>query len=62
MVLASDIPVAHTPEGGWSELGVHVLRPVGAAGAEVTRKRDGDDMIWSYAGAFVARLRRRDDG
>ncbi len=40
------------------ENGVHVLRPVGLA-IEVTRRRDGDDMIWTYLG-FTARLRRVD--
>ncbi len=39
------------------EAGVHVLRPVGIP-VEVTRRRAGDDMIWSYPG-FTARLRRR---
>lgn len=39
------------------EDGVHVLRPVGMAGIEVTRRRDGDQMIWDYPG-FVARLER----
>jgi hypothetical protein len=39
------------------EDGVHVLRPVGIP-VEVTRRRDGEDMIWSYPG-FTARLRRR---
>jgi hypothetical protein len=39
------------------ENGVHVLRPVGIP-VEVTRRLDGDDMIWSYPG-FTARLRRR---
>jgi hypothetical protein len=34
---------------------VHVLRPVGLP-IEVTRARDGDDMIWTYLG-FTARLR-----
>jgi len=37
---------------------VHVLRPVGLPGIEVTRRLDGDDMLWSYAGNFVARLER----
>jgi len=37
------------------EGGVHVLRPVGLP-IEVTRVRDGDDMIWTYLG-FTARLR-----
>jgi hypothetical protein len=40
------------------EDGVHVLRPVGTP-FEVTRRRDGDDMIWTYVG-FTARLRRID--
>jgi hypothetical protein len=39
------------------EEGVHVLRPVGIP-VEVTRRRDGADMIWSYPG-FTARLRGR---
>ena len=39
------------------EDGVHVLRPVGIP-VEVTRRRDGEDMIWCYPG-FTARLRRR---
>jgi hypothetical protein len=38
------------------EDGVHTLRPVGLP-IEVTRRRDGDDMVWSYVG-FTARLRR----
>ena len=45
------ITVVATYEGG-----VHVLRPVGIP-VEVTRKRDGADMIWDYIG-FRARLRR----
>lgn len=36
------------------ENGVHVLRPVGLP-TEVTRRRDGDDLIWEYIG-FTARL------
>jgi hypothetical protein len=36
------------------EHGVHVLRPVGVP-IEVTRHRDGADMIWNYLG-FRARL------
>lgn len=39
------------------EDGVHTLRPVGIP-VEVTRRLDGDELIWSYGGAFVARLRR----
>ncbi len=38
------------------EDGVHVLRPVGIP-IEVTRRRDGPDMIWNYLG-FSARLQR----
>jgi hypothetical protein len=38
------------------ENGVHVLRPVGLP-IEVTRRRDGADMIWDYLG-FTARLQR----
>jgi hypothetical protein len=40
------------------EDGLHVLRPVGTP-FEVTRRRDGGDMIWTYVG-FTARLRRTD--
>ncbi|MGZ8735297.1 MAG: hypothetical protein ACXW1M_08925 [Acidimicrobiia bacterium] len=40
------------------ENGVHTLRPVGFPGLEVTRRLDGDEMLWSYAGNFVARLAR----
>ncbi len=40
------------------EQGVHVLRPVGMP-VEITRRRDGDDLIWTYVG-FTARLRRVD--
>lgn len=39
------------------EDGVHVLRPVGIVGIEITRQLDGDEMVWHYLG-FVARLRR----
>ncbi len=35
---------------------VHVLRPVGIP-IEVTRRREGPDMIWKYIG-FTARLER----
>ncbi len=38
------------------EDGVHVLRPLGIP-IEVTRRRDGADMLWDYLG-FRARLRR----
>jgi hypothetical protein len=36
------------------EDGVHVLRPVGLP-FEITRRLDGDHLVWSYVG-FVARL------
>ncbi len=39
------------------EDGVHVLRPVGLPGIEVTRRREGDQMVWTYLG-FTARLER----
>ncbi|MBU6282141.1 hypothetical protein KGQ64_07855 [bacterium] len=39
------------------EDGVHVLRPVAAPGVEVTRRRDGAQMIWKYL-TFTARLER----
>ena len=38
------------------EDGVHVLRPVGLP-IEVTRHRDGDQLVWQYLG-FTARLER----
>jgi hypothetical protein len=38
------------------EDGVHVLRPVGLP-IEVTRRREGDEMVWTYVG-FTARLER----
>ena len=41
------------------EDGVHVLRPVGLA-VEVTRRRDGEQMVWDYVG-FTARLDRIDE-
>jgi len=40
------------------EDGVHVLRPKGMPGVEVTRRLVGEQMEWCYAGAFTARLRR----
>lgn len=43
------------------ENGVHVLRPKGMP-IRVTRRLEGDVMVWDYGGAFVARLRRVDDG
>lgn len=38
------------------EDGVHVLRPKGLP-IEVTRRREGDQMVWTYLG-FTARLER----
>jgi hypothetical protein len=40
------------------EDGVHVLRPVGMPGVEVTRRLDGDELIWVYGPMFTARLER----
>jgi hypothetical protein len=40
------------------EDGVHVLRPQGIAGVEVTRRLDGDQLIWDYGPLFTARLER----
>jgi hypothetical protein len=39
------------------EDGVHVLRPVGLPGIEVTRRREGADILWEYIG-FTARMVR----
>ena len=44
------------------ESGVHVLRPQGVPeGVSVTRELDGEQMVWNYAGRFVARLKRVKD-
>ena len=43
------------------EDGVHVLRPVGMPGVEVTRRLDGAELVWSYAGAFECRMVRAED-
>jgi hypothetical protein len=43
------------------EGGVHVLRPEGLPGVEVTRRLDGEQMVWAYGGAFTARLMRVGD-
>jgi hypothetical protein len=37
---------------------VHVLRPVGLPGIEVTRRLDGDHLVWDYGPMFTARLER----
>jgi hypothetical protein len=44
-------------DGGVTSL---VLRPAGIPGVEVRRWRDGDALVWSYAGMFTARLARVD--
>jgi hypothetical protein len=36
---------------------VLVLRPEGMPGVVVRRRRDGDDLVFSYAGLFEARMR-----
>jgi len=41
------------------EDGVHKLRPIGKKVVAVTRKLDGDDMVWRY-GPYRNRLRRLD--
>ena len=40
------------------EDGVHTLRPVGLPGIEVTRRLEGDTLVWSYGPMFTARLER----
>ena len=40
------------------EDGVHTLRPVGMPGFEVTRRLDGDQLVWDYGPMFTARLER----
>ncbi len=41
------------------EDGVHVLRPQGLPiEVEVTRRLDGDEMVWGYGPLFTARCRR----
>ena len=47
------ISVVCTFEGG-----VHTLRPVGMPGVEVTRRLDGDQLVWDYGPMFTARLER----
>jgi hypothetical protein len=37
---------------------VLVLRPRDLPGVEVRRWRDGDQLVWDYAGAFTARMDR----
>jgi hypothetical protein len=52
---ATEITVIATYEDG-----VHVLRPVGIP-IEVRRRREGEQIVWDYAG-FTARLTRTDEG
>ena len=40
------------------EDGVHTLRPVGIPGIEVTRRLEGEQLVWTYGPMFVARLER----
>ena len=40
------------------EAGVHTLRPVAMPGIEVTRRLEGDTLVWSYGPMFTARLER----
>lgn len=40
------------------EDGVHVLRPEGMPGVEVTRRLDGDQLVWDYGPMFTARLEK----
>ena len=40
------------------EDGVHVLRPVGFPDVVVTRRLDGDRLVWDYGPFFVATLER----
>jgi hypothetical protein len=37
---------------------VHTLRPVGMPGIEVTRRLDGEQLVWDYGPMFTARLER----
>jgi hypothetical protein len=40
------------------ENGVHILRPVGMPGIEVTRRLVGEQLVWEYGPMFTARLER----
>jgi hypothetical protein len=40
------------------ENGVHTLRPVSIPGVEVTRRLDGEQLLWDYGLMFTARLER----
>jgi len=50
----ADISVACTFEGG-----VHTLRPVGIPDFVVTRRLEGDQLVWDYGPMFTARLERQ---
>jgi hypothetical protein len=43
------------------EDGVHTLRPVGMPGIEVTRRFDGNTLVWTYGPMFTARMERIGD-
>jgi hypothetical protein len=55
-VAAADMKTAITVVCTFED-GVHVLRPVGLP-VEVTRRLDGDRLVWSYGPMFEARLER----
>jgi len=40
------------------EDGVHVLRPVGMRDVQVTRRLEGEQLVWQYGPMFTARLER----
>jgi hypothetical protein len=40
------------------EDGVHTLRPVGLPDVVVTRRLEGDQLVWDYGPMFTARLER----
>ena len=43
---------------GSYEDGALVMRPEGMPGIEVKRWRDGNHLVWDYAGAFTVRMLR----
>jgi hypothetical protein len=62
---ADQIPVARTPPGGYGpEMPPPILagctEPLvaGVPGFEVTRRLDGDQLVWGYGPMFTARLER----
>lgn len=40
------------------EDGVHTLRPVGVTDFVVTRRLDGNELVWTYGPMFTARMER----